>query len=158
MPQFDTSSFQSSITWLLIVLSTIYSFYKYYVIPNFLKNLNKRNEYIQSFIDKERKIQFQRRELFRKHQEIIQQTKKQCETDFLEMERKLTQKSKTKINDYHQQQIEKYQTKERIFKSQFESLEKSINSKGQEIAQELVEAFNQLSAQPLSAINHSYKE
>lgn len=158
MPQFDTSSFQSSITWLLIVLYTTYSFYKYYVIPNFLRNINKRNEYIQSFIDKERKIQFQRRELFRTHQDLIQHTKKQCETDFLDMERKLTYKSKTKISNYHQQLIEKYQTEERIYKRQFDSLEKNIATKGEEIAKEVVETFNQLSYQALPTTNPSNKE
>lgn len=145
MPQFDTSVFQSSISWLLIVLSAMYYLYKHYVIPNFLKLLNQRQEYIRGFEEKERKIQFERREIFRKNQELIQQTQKECQEEYLDKEKILTAKSKKKIADYHQQLLEKYQSEEKILMSQFDFLEKSISSKGQEIAHEIVESLSQLS-------------
>lgn len=145
MPQFDTSFYQSSISWLLIVLLSIFLLYKYYVIPNFVKTLKQRVEFIGMFEEKERAIQIERREIFRKHQELLAKTKKDCEEAYYQNERALVAKSKKKLNDYHQKLIEKYQFEKNMLNNQFVFLDKSIRARGQEIAQEIVESLNQLS-------------
>lgn len=147
MPQFDTSFYQSSISWLLLVLLSIFLLYKYYVIPNFVKNLKQRMEFISAYEEKERAIQIKRREIFRKHQELLAKTKKDCEEAYYQNERALVAKSKKKLNDYHQKLVEKYQFEKNMLNNQFVFLDKRIQARGQEIAQEIVESLNQLSEQ-----------
>lgn len=152
MPQFDFSTFPSTIFWLFISFMFLIFYYSRYVIPKHNMNIEKRMHKIRLDLEYAKKLNQESEELLNRYQEKIDESRRQADELFEQTCVMLERRTEHELSQIRAELLKKRMHFEENFAGERAVFEESLHQDIEDIVCKIIEKMQLAAPQDIKNV------